>query len=753
MRLSVPIVLRHVLLAALVALFTFPSWQPFADVSVDGSCAWLYDHLWEHDRAQLAHVVFPHGPLDFLLGQPLGDPLLQDPQLPPTGPQGLVLLGWGLLRMMYVLLGLLLAWPRGRVAYGCYTVFMALALWLNAVDTLFFGTVLHAVCLAFWGNVRYQTPLLLLVALLTAVGLYVKTIVGLPCAMLFGVACLQQWLPTRSNWPRLVAWATAIPMFLVLGWLLIFGNLEGFSTMLLGMFWLTVGNSAAVCHYPPNNWWLLGVALVCWFIWPATTPSRRIWWMLFLPVFAFWKYGFSREDIWHLETTYRVLVLAIGPLLLLQDGRYWLHFVLAGGILASFFLNLPNAEGWSPFEWRGTGWRNGLDWAFHFKEKKQHYAGQLRENLQKKHALPDSIRQIIGNNTVDVFPWHYSYAAANGLRLSPRHVPQSYAAYHPWLDGLDARFFASERAPDFVLWHLKPYEEGGQFMGLDDRYLLHDAPQTMLALLDRYAVRARHPRFLLLEKKAAHFVSPQWAQMSYNEWAQKDISVQQLVYLKGKFRKTLWGHLQSMLYKDDPIFVDVDCGSIVRRIKVVPALAASGIWIAPWLESPGKPGEPYRKPRLKWHLPSTWEADLEEFTVHYTDIDPRSGWMPTQAEPAAMQVRDIYLKGQSHPVEPGGFSSGIDEIVQEMPQNGLEYRIRANIKAAHNSGSCQLVLSITDAHGQEAYYASTEYSPMGVGEGEYWPVSLRTLVPNTVLPPFRVKIYIWNTTKKPIWNI
>jgi hypothetical protein len=739
-----PIVLWHLLLSAVVALFTFPSWQPFAAVSVDGSCAWLYDYLWEHDRAQLAHLVFPHGPLDFLLGQPLGDPLLEYAPDTATGMQGLPLLGWGLLRWLYVFLGLMLAWPRGRGAYWGYAGFMALALWLNGIDTTFFGVVLHAVLLP--NQERLRTLLGLGIAVIvTTIGLYVKTIIGLPCAMLFGVACLQRYVPNRQ-WLPLLASAAAIPITMVLGWLLFFGNLDGFGTMLLGTFWLTVGNSAAVCHYPPNDWWLLGLAIACWFYWPFATAQRRVWWWLLLPVFAFWKYGFSRQDIWHLETTFKVLVLAAGPLLLLLDVRRWYHFALMGGVLIGFFLNLRHSEGWNPPEWHGTGWRNGLDWLQDFTEKKQRYAEQYRQNVQKSHALPDSVRQIIGNGTVDVFPWHYTYAAANGLRLSPRHIPQSYAAYHPWLDGLDARFFASEQAPDFVIWHLKPYEEGGQFMGLDDRYILQDAPKTMLALLDRYAVRVRHPRFLVLEKRAAHFVAGQWTQMPYATFLEKGIEGNKLVYLKGKFKKTALGRLKSMLYKDDPIFLDVDCGGVVRRIKIVPALAAQGIWLAPWLERPCLPNEPYRLPRLQWHIPDTWEADFGQFTVQTTDVDPASGWMPLEMPNPALETRQIVLDGKNAEVQPKGFSAGHEETIEALPSGGIEYVVRTRIKARHNTGCCQLVLSINDATGKQVQYAQSEYCPMGVGDGQFWPISLRSEVPNGVVAPLRVKIYVWNTT-------
>jgi hypothetical protein len=70
-----------------------------------------------------------------------------------------------------------------------------------------------------------------------------------------------------------------------------------------------------------------------------------------------------------------------------------------------------------------------------------------------KFVLPEHLKRMIGKAKVDVMPWELSLALLNGFNLASRPVIQSYSAYTEYLDGLNARFFLSPRAPDFILFH------------------------------------------------------------------------------------------------------------------------------------------------------------------------------------------------------------------------------------------------------------------------------------------------------------
>jgi hypothetical protein len=112
--------------------------------------------------------------------------------------------------------------------------------------------------------------------------------------------------------------------------------------------------------------------------------------------------------------------------------------------------------------------------------------------------LPDSIRKIIGNSTVDVYPWNIQLLLENRLNYSPRPVIQSYTAYTPELEELNFKHYNSDNAPDFVLY---------DFVSIDNRYPLFDEPKVNLVLLKNYKVvdtlSGRGYPSLLLQKKVS----------------------------------------------------------------------------------------------------------------------------------------------------------------------------------------------------------------------------------------------------------
>ena len=734
------------LVSAILVAVTFPDWRPEFGVSVDGSCAWLYNHLLVEQPALLSQLIFPHGPLDFL----------QTP-LPLGWNLEIALIFNTLLRFFFVWSGLILSdslpgpvlYARWR--YWLYAVMMTVWLQVNMMDVLLAATVGHFLFLAFSTRKKiWLAP----AAFLAASGLFIKTIIGMPAVMMYGVTCWVLLGKTRQ-WKLFAGWVAAIPAIMVAWWLLLFGSFKGFGSMVLGTIYLTLGNSAAVCHYPQNNWWLLGGFWGVFLLWPwVAKETRNIWWMMLLPVFAFWKYGISREDIWHIQVSYRFYGWVFGILLLhLTTFRIW-PFVMAIGAMVCFQFNLRNSEGWSPYEFRSWGLPHFYAWTAHFSEKKKAAEESCRENVASV-VMPDSIRSIIGDHTIDIFPWHYAFAAANNFHLQPRHIPQSYAAYHSWLDDQDAAFFSSNEAPDFVLFHLKPYSDGGQFIGLDERFLLHDAPNTLLAILDRYKVRLRQPRYLLLEKTEKHFTRERKTVEYKSGWPQQLPETPGFVRLKAGIRKTFAGRLKSFLYKDDPVFMDIRTGGITRRIKIVPALAGEGLWLSPWMEEPSTGTEPYRMPDdIQFVFPhgNTWQLDTGSLQLEWIGLDTTSRFLPPFSKTSEKNFATLVYEQQGETTALSeGFSPGWEHVFEQPPAAGeqLSFEVAATIQSPKDNSCSNLVVAVFDKNGQTAHYASTEYCGMGVGE-KGWPTGFRTTLPDGIAAPYRVKVYVWNTGKKGI---
>jgi hypothetical protein len=136
-------------------------------------------------------------------------------------------------------------------------------------------------------------------------------------------------------------------------------------------------------------------------------------------------------------------------------------------------------------------------------------ANQLNE-FQKvitgKYSQPDNIRtpliadfkleesllsEIEPDATIDIFPYDIALLYAYNLNWSPRPQFQSYAAYVPALDALNAGHFQGPDTPAQVLWRSK---------SIDTRYFPFDEPQVFRVLLDRYQFSTKEStnRFALL---------------------------------------------------------------------------------------------------------------------------------------------------------------------------------------------------------------------------------------------------------------
>lgn len=112
--------------------------------------------------------------------------------------------------------------------------------------------------------------------------------------------------------------------------------------------------------------------------------------------------------------------------------------------------------------------------------------------------LDDSLLTVIGDRTVDVYPWETTFVPANGLNWRSRPSPASYGTYTPKLDNLNAGFFSSSSAPQFILWDAR---EG--ISSIDGRHILHDEPATLSTILEKYRLVEVQGSQILLEKQPA----------------------------------------------------------------------------------------------------------------------------------------------------------------------------------------------------------------------------------------------------------
>jgi hypothetical protein len=356
--------------------------------------------------------------------------------------------------------------------------------------------------------------------LLAGFFLLVKFSLGLSSAVTLGLGCCLVRRPVVAV-GRLVASAIALAAALVAGWLGSGGAISGLAPYLTMGFEVARGYSSAMSVYR-DGWWIAVTAFLVWFallaLWGLVLPSPRLALVLAglaFPLFTAWKHSIVRQDV-HVAILVRVGVFVIvllvietlpiagwrralpaAGLLLVPLAVAWLTMSMRGG-------PVPDAPGWNPLAFRGL---RSLIRLAGLSAYRRHVEVESRAALRST-VLPESMRQTVGQASVDVYPWLASYVRANGLTWVHRPLPASFNAYSPVLDDLNAAFFRSDRRPAFLIWHGRPRKKGPR--SIDGRHLFWDEPRTLHAILDHYElVEAASPVVLLRARSSPRFEAPQ----------------------------------------------------------------------------------------------------------------------------------------------------------------------------------------------------------------------------------------------------
>lgn len=215
--------------------------------------------------------------------------------------------------------------------------------------------------------------------------------------------------------------------------------------------------------------------------------------------FLNWKHGFVRAD-GHMIGFFIVALVPILAFPTLLDeparGRRFFRWAFAGaGLLCIIGLQeaLPGTVRGALTLLQDKVWHNAqcsLDFANY-----RHYFRDRLRVIRGDYDLPLT-RAIIGQRSVDVFGHLQAIAIVNRFNYTPRPVIQSYSAYTPRLAQLNADFYASDRAPEFVLFRLET---------IDERYLTLDDSRALYVLLHRYDYIHTEKGFQLWRRRPGAF--------------------------------------------------------------------------------------------------------------------------------------------------------------------------------------------------------------------------------------------------------
>jgi hypothetical protein len=255
--------------------------------------------------------------------------------------------------------------------------------------------------------------------LIAFTGLFIKITIGVCALSIIGIFVLINFYHSKSILSLVKQLGIIICIGFIYG-MLIFGSMGIYFHFLVGAYKLSGGYGDALSLHPDNNWLLIFPFLILFITFPFICKEKdvRITYLIFFfTLFTMWKYGFTREDTPHYRALVNILFVFWGIVFLVSSSKKRLTLLFASVTILLLYANMPNIP-MRGIEKEIAGINNFkeiLDYR-NFKQKLL----SLSENDVSRNKLNPELCALIGDATVDAYPWEFSYIAANQFRWLPR---------------------------------------------------------------------------------------------------------------------------------------------------------------------------------------------------------------------------------------------------------------------------------------------------------------------------------------------
>jgi hypothetical protein len=217
--------------------------------------------------------------------------------------------------------------------------------------------------------------------------------------------------------------------------------------------------------------------------------------------------------------------------------------------------------------------------------KESSYSTKLAQRELQKKYLPGSIfpTKVDKNKTVDIIPYDISMLYAYDWKWKPRPVIQSYTAYTNYLDNLDSDFFASQDAPDQLIYSFKT---------IDTRYPLFDEPSTFRALLDHYQFNSmddakEYALFTKVpqpSKQDMVFIKKEEGKLGNEIYIPVEKNAH--VFMVADVQLTWFGKLANTIYKIPPMFVTFKVNQKYSQgFRYIRVTGANGLFVSKYVHN------------------------------------------------------------------------------------------------------------------------------------------------------------------------
>jgi hypothetical protein len=529
-----------VLVASAFAMPGFPSTE------LDASWRMALGKLFVEGKQFGTEVVFTYGPLGWVMGKTY------------WGGQWASLLAWhATLSVIFVVvlyrLGFQLQGYR-RLFFFAYFFLFGLS-YQDAMHQII--AVMVGLELIQRSDKEWRWSTLAWIALLAVLALVKFTNLVL-CIALVGLAGgLDLWL--RRRWT-----SVRIPLLFagafVVGWMLCGQNPLNLPAYFRSSWEISEGYQDAMGFPCPTYQLVIGLVtallmLTYLAINLATHPNRIRGTALTLGAGAVlylnWKHGYIRADGHQVGFYYVVLAVVVSAPLLLEDGPRFMKLKTTLLTLTAF-LSLVGSEFVLPGLTRGalgnTQMKVDQNIAFALGQINSRKLYDLR--VMSEEAAADLLRTkaIVKDASIDVLGFEQGIVIVNHLNYQPRPIFQSYSAYTPYLARLNFDYYASDQAPEFVLFKLQ---------SIDNRLMTMDDAQVLRLLVQRYTYIVNDQGFTLWQRKPGPFdpatIAPKLLRTVTIKRGEKlkltDLAEDQVLWAEVEYQPTLVGRLRRFLFR------------------------------------------------------------------------------------------------------------------------------------------------------------------------------------------------------------
>jgi hypothetical protein len=435
-------------------------------------------------------VAFTYGPLGFL-----EVPKMYDPPLAVAGVLYLLAAEWTILAIVLWRLRKVFSWP---VAIAL-TYLVGLATSAFPLNTFAPAVLLIVGVWALQRDPRTSRIVWTALGGLAALMLLVKVSVGISCCTLL----LFLLIATGKKMVGPVSWSACggIATF-ALGWFSTGNGLSNILPYVHSSIEETSGYAEALSFEAHGRAWdyllALGTALIllsCVLVYRGSVDRRAQRNLVVIAVLvAVWfefKEGFIRHD-GHDTVFFAAIPVMIIAFVAAGRTRRWIGAgALLTAICLSWWVN-GSAPSVLAQPWKGATNLTSELRAVTSGSRQRQLQAVGRKAIDSAYPIPVQIEHAVHDQTLDVEFWDESVVWALGARYDPFPVPQDSSAYTSYLDGLDASFVESSRAPRYIL-RFYP-------LTLNGEYRLMYPPETTLAVDCRYRQEYASKYWQLLER-------------------------------------------------------------------------------------------------------------------------------------------------------------------------------------------------------------------------------------------------------------